>query len=249
MLGGTHPTEGPIVLKLIQPTQDLERIQREVLAANGLASARVPRIHEVGRAPTNIGDLIWIREQRIVGTSVRELLARGSLTKSQVLAIGMHTLETLAVAEGQHMVHRDIKPDNLMYSEGGESWLLDFGLVRMLDMSSLTQTALPFGVGTVGYAPPEQMRNRKREIDSRADIFGLGITLYECATGGNPFREGARDDLERLRRVESMTLPRLTLEWDLNGNFADFVGVAIQRHREHRQPTIGEALAWFREIE
>jgi eukaryotic-like serine/threonine-protein kinase len=88
---------------------------------------------------------------------------------------------------------------------------IDFDIARHLRLESLTATAAAFGQFTWGYAPPEQCRNIKAQIDARSDLFALGVTLYECATGSNPFRKGARDPLEILSRIEGMPLPPLSL--------------------------------------
>jgi serine/threonine-protein kinase len=101
---------------------------------------------------------------------------------------------------------------------------------------------------TVGYAPPEQARNDKRNIDSRADLFGLGITLYECAIGINPFREGARDGREVLQRSESMILPPLNLPIKDSASFRDFIASMTQKRRDHRPADTAEAAIWMNEV-
>src|SRR5688572_8842283 len=93
-----------------------------------------------------------------------------------------------------------------MKSVKGDYWLLDFGIARHLDLSSLTPT-LASGVGTLGYAPPEQYRNWKSDIDSRADLFAVGVTGFEAATGVHPFRDGAKSGAEVIDRIENRLHP------------------------------------------
>ena len=193
-----------------------------------------------------------LRALEVIGdwpTTLRQVLASGPRPLQDVLRLGRQLLATLAIAETKRIVHRDVKPENVMLDRSGDFWLLDFGLARLLDMDSLTATHLPFGVGTLGYSAPEQFRNQKRLIDARADLFSLGVLLYECVVGLNPFRHGARDDLEILSRVEQMRLPRLNLPEDATGAFGDFVAALTQKHRTQRPRTVSEAAVWLSEIE
>jgi serine/threonine-protein kinase len=173
----------------------------------------------------------------------------GPLDFADALRLSGQLLATLVQAESKRIVHRDIKPENVMVDQSQNFWLLDFGLARHLDLESLTATRFQFGVGTLGYSAPEQMRNQKREIDSRADLFAVGVLLYEAVTGTNPFLAGARDQLEVLRRVEQHSLPRLQLHADSDGAFADFVSALIQKFPSQRPRTIADALTWVLEIE
>lgn len=243
-----HASDGSVVLKIIHPHQALEATRREALAAGQLSAHRVPQILDAALLATPLGDCVWFRERRIHGESVRELVRRGPFDKVPLLKLGLQVLEILVAAERLHIVHRDIKPDNLIRDSHGDFWLIDFGLARHLDLSSLTATANVFGKHTPGYAPPEQFRNRKTEIDIRCDLFGLGVTLYEAATGSNPYTAGARDHLEILRRVQGPPLPPLRLGFPSGQNFADLVSALTQPRRNHRPATAQEAHDWMKAI-
>ena len=243
-----HKTDGDVVLKVIKPNQDLETVRREVLAVATVQSARVPKILEYGTVTTPLGDCVWLREQWVNGGTVRGSLQAGVFDTERLLRLGLHTLEALVAAEAVRIVHRDVKPDNIISDPAGSFWLLDFGLARHLDLSSLTPTGLPFGKGTLGYCPPEQLRNIKPEIDARADLFGLGVTLYECATGANPFRAGARDDLEVLKRVDKVPLTPLRLGFGAASDFRDLVDAMTQKRRDQRPGSAAEAYQWMQEI-
>lgn len=243
-----HAIDGDVVLKLLLKVTGEERLEREVLAGQLVECERVPRVFETGELATPIGNCIWLREQRVQGTTLRTRLRAGAFDYVGVLRLGVQLLATLTQAEAKRIVHRDIKPENMMVDGSGDFWLLDFGLARHLDLESLTATRLAFGVGTVGYSAPEQMRNRKREIDGRADLFSAGVLLYECATGGNPFLAGARDQLEVLKRVEQQALPRLQLTTDHDGSFADIVASLTQKYPTQRPHSVADALKWMTEI-
>lgn len=248
VLSADHPADGAVVLKLIRPNQDIQTTERELLAIVQVNSPRVPRVTERGQIQTPIGDCVWFREQRVQGDSVRTIVSAGPMNPTDVLKLGLHVLETLAAAEAVSIVHRDVKPDNIMRDPNGDCWLLDFGLARHLTLSSLTVTGSPFGKMTVGYAPPEQSRNIKGEIDSRADLFATGVTLHECATAVHPFRNGSRDDLETLRKVDAVPLPQLMLPINRARDLADLVSAMTQKRRDHRPSTVREAYDWMTDI-
>lgn len=243
-----HASDGDVVLKFLPKATGEERLEREVLAGQLVECQFVPHLFETGQLATPIGNYIWLREQRVQGITLRTRLQHGPFDYSTVLQLGVQLLTTLAQAEAKRIVHRDIKPENVMIDGSSNFWLLDFGLARHLDVESLTATQLPFGVGTLGYSAPEQMRNRKREIDGRADLFAAGVLLYECATGSNPFFLGARDQLEVLKRVEHQALPRLQLAADHDGSFADLITSLTQKYPTQRPRSVADALKWITEV-
>lgn len=243
-----HATHGAVVLKLIQPNQDVERVRREILAVQQVNSPRVPVIHSQGVLPTpSNGDVFWVIERRIEGAPLRTSVAAGPMPLVDLCRLGRHVLEALVGAAAARIVHRDVKPENLMRDTGGDFWLIDFGLARHLSLDSLTLTAALGGHGTLGYAPPEQYRNWKREIDSRADLFALGVTMWECATGQHPFRHGARDPADVFRRIENQPLPALTIAGD-NGGMSAFITTMMQPRVDHRPSSPADALDWLRSL-
>jgi eukaryotic-like serine/threonine-protein kinase len=249
VLAARHNTDGEVVLKIVYPRTDPESVRREILAVQQIRSPRVPRILDQGVADTSVGPCVWIREERVSGSTVRDMLSMGPLAAENILRLGLHMLEALESAERAQIVHRDVKPDNIMCDHEGKFWLLDFGIARHLDLSSLTATALPFGKMTVGYAPPEQCRNFKTDIDSRADLFALGVTLHECATGQNAFFDPPpRDHLELLKRVEQRILPPIALPITESNSFRDLLATMTQKNRIHRPRTVREAQAWLQEV-
>jgi serine/threonine protein kinase len=249
VLAAKHKRDGDVVLKIVYPRTDPESVRREILAVQQVQSPRVPRILDQGVANTNVGACVWLREEQVPGSTLRRMLDNGPLPAESVLRLGLHMMEALEGAERAQIVHRDVKPDNIICDLAGNFWLLDFGIARHLDLSSLTATALPFGKMTLGYAPPEQCRNFKTDIDSRADLFALGVTLHECASGRNAFFDPPpRDHLELLRRVEQLVLPPINLPIVARDSFRDLVTTMTQKNRIHRPRTVGEAKVWLREI-
>ena len=251
VFSANHATDGDVVLKLFKPSgtpSGLEMVFREMLAVQTVASDRVPKILEHGEIDTQLGKCFWFREQRIEGSDISDILHHGPLNTAQLLRLGLHMLEALSKAEAEKIVHRDVKPKNIMMDGNDTFWLLDFGLARHLTLTSMTPTADIFGKCTPGYTPPEQFRNIKKEIDSRADLFALGVTLYECATGSNPFSTGASSPVDILRNVETKPLVPLTVSFGSANEFRDLVATMTQKRRDHRPLTVAEALEWMQDI-
>lgn len=160
-----------------------QRFCREARAAASIAHEHVVAMHHVAKSD---GDGVpYLVMQLIQGESLEARLAKeGRLPVKDVLRIGMQTAAGLAAAHAQNLVHRDIKPGNiLLEAPGGRVKLTDFGLARMAEDIKLTQTG--FVAGTPMYMAPEQALGE--QTDERADFFSLGAVLYEMATGQPPF--------------------------------------------------------------
>lgn len=249
VFSGTHLRHGDVVLKLFHAGADDGRAEREIAAIQSISCPRIPKIHEAGVVERPNAKVLWIVEQRVPGIPLRQLLKVG-LSDSQVLYITEHILEALAAAEAARIVHRDVKPENIQVDLAGKTaWLLDFGIARHLDLSSLTATDNIFGPCTAGYAPPEQFKNFKREIDGRADLFSLGVTMYEAIEGSNPYREGVRDAREMLHRTQTVVLPALSRQIEPSGSFADLIAAMTQTRPDHRPGSVIDALEWIQDIQ
>jgi serine/threonine protein kinase len=120
-----------------------------------------------------------------------------------VISLGSNIIDALESTYRERIVHRDIKPENIMYRNDFEAVLVDFGLVRDLNATSLTQTFHMRGPGTPIYSAPEQLTNNKAMIDWRTDQFALGITLCLAAFGIHPFEMGTPiKTIERMASFE-----------------------------------------------
>ncbi|OOG24109.1 hypothetical protein B1C78_09285 [Thioalkalivibrio denitrificans] len=241
-----HADDGEVVIKLMHPGADPARTERELEAATKIQARRMPRIFEHGQLTGNTGTIVWFREECIPGQTLSARIRVGTLSYHELLRLALHVSETLVAAEAVGIVHRDVKPANIIIDQRGEFWLIDFGVARHLDLESLTATAAPGGCGTIGYAPAEQCRNDKPDIDARADLFALGVTLYEAATGRNPHVEGARDRFEVIARSSTQQLPRLGRF--LPDGFADLVATLSQPNLVHRCQTAHEANEWIKDL-
>src|SRR5579862_4258778 len=165
----------------------MRRFEREARAASTLNHPNICTIHEVeehNRQPVIVMELLE-------GESLKDKIHKGPLSTAELLEFGIQSSDALEAAHAKGIIHRDIKPGNIFIVGGKRVKVLDFGLAKVTsnfpegesDEESLTmQGVVP---GTASYMSPEQVRGE--EIDSRSDLFSLGVVLYEMATGMRPF--------------------------------------------------------------
>jgi serine/threonine-protein kinase len=241
----------PVVLKLIKHTPDgKEKLDREIAAAAQLQCDYVPTIYETGERAIGSETRAFIIEQYVDGEMLRELLAREPKQDLPfVRHLGRVLLRACADFEKRHFVHRDIKPENIMVDADGKIWVIDFGIVRFLNLESLTPTIAQWGRFTLGYGAPEQMRNMKPAIDARTDLFAVGVVLFEALYGQNPYYEGKQSQVDVIRHMTNQDLPRLDIPGDTDGRLAEFLHALTSRFPSRRPKTAHEAFAWFEEID
>jgi len=239
-----HDDHGDVVIKVI--LEPNERIRREIDIAINCSIPNTVPLFKWGSFEHNGYSVIYIIEEYLEGVNLRdEMKVNGRLATRQVLMLIDTLLETAVALEKEGLVHRDIKPENIMVCTNGAFKLLDFGIARHLAKSSLTPTEARFGPHTAGYAAPEQFRNLKKKIDIRTDLFAIGVVAYEALTGRHPFADGARDQLDILRRTETMTPDALKIEEDRQGQLANFIEVLMSNYPSRRPPTAFHARQWF----
>jgi serine/threonine-protein kinase len=123
----------------------------------------------------------------VEGETLRQRLKRGPLTEREATAIGAKVAAALAYAHGKGVIHRDVKPDNILLAKDGAVKLCDLGLAREAGVDA-SVTSSGAALGTPRYMSPEQARGEK-DVDWRADIYSLGVTLFHALTGNPPFPE------------------------------------------------------------
>jgi serine/threonine protein kinase/Tfp pilus assembly protein PilF len=177
-------------LKSIENEQAKKRLLREAKAAATLDHPNICTIHEVNED----SDSPFIVMQYVDGVTLWSKVRNNPMAPAEVVNIGIQAAEALAEAHSRGVIHRDIKPQNVMITARGQVKILDFGLAKQIlpepstGSGVKTETLLTEEgqiVGTVGYMSPEQLRGY--EMDARSDLFSLGVTLYECATGSPAF--------------------------------------------------------------
>lgn len=195
--------ERMLALKLIKLSQKDDRILREIKAATCFGPPRFPQIFEYGEKNLFGENVIYILEEYIQGVNLKTYLQNNTISEQKAIEIGLELLKGLEEISKERLVHRDIKPENIMIEQAGRVVILDFGIARHLSLTSLTQDLAAFGPMTPGYAAPEQIKNQKRSISSRTDIFSWGIVMYEMLSGYNPFIQGCSSVGQVLSRTLS----------------------------------------------
>lgn len=245
VLAAEHNTHA-VVLKILRPSQDPARTEREIEAIARLKSSRVPRLIDHGKRAVGPSEVHYIIEERIEGETLRVNLDRQRRPDLPlVLQVGDELLQACAEFEACNLVHRDLKPANIMLDRAGKVWVIDFGIARLLDLPSLTKTTAQFGVFSPGYGAPEQIRNVKSQINSRADLFSVGVILFEMLTGGNPYLNGAKDTLDVLRRMLTIDLPSPGHPTDTKGELGRFVASIGAKYPSRRPQNTTEARDWY----
>jgi WD40 repeat protein len=162
---------------------EAELFLREARAVARIRHPNIVGIHEVGR----VGNRIYLACDFVSGENLADRLARGPFSLDEAVALLESLASTLHYVHEQGMVHRDLKPANVLLDSQQQAHLTDFGLARRYG-NDLTLTCDGYVVGTPAYMSPEQAGGRSREADLRADIYSLGVMLYELVTGELPFQ-------------------------------------------------------------
>jgi serine/threonine protein kinase len=183
-------TGEPQALKVYQSGFSPERTDRELAAMQRCSHPNIGRLTSfAGFSFEGVQHLLSV-EEFLSGGTLTSRLQRGLLNATETLGLGVQLVEAVAHIASRELVHRDIKPDNILYrADGMTPVIVDFGLVRDLIRTSLTQSWLIRGPGTPLYAPPEQLRNEKALIDWRSDQFSLGVVLAFAAFGFHPYQD------------------------------------------------------------
>jgi serine/threonine-protein kinase len=232
------------VLKLVETTNEsLERVKREIRASSIIEHSCIPKI--IASNANLISDnssMVWIIEEFIDGTSLRKILETGRLFLINDVILFLDTiLSILEKSEEKKIIHRDIKPENILLDKNNNFWLIDFGIARHLDMASLTDTNSPFGPCTVGYSASEQFRNRKHDIDIRADLFSVGVVTTEMLAGYNPYTKNVDNILHVIRDIEMRPLPLLRIKGDSRYLLAQFIRTLGDNRTSRRPSSANEA--------
>jgi hypothetical protein len=243
---GVHNSYGETVIKVYFQLND-PRSLREIQIERDLNLSMVPKIYETGTIEYEGTETLYIIEQKVKGTELRKVLESGKrFSLEEAVTFLEQGLEFIACIENKGIVHRDIKPENIIRADDGRIFFLDFGIARILGADSLTRTGAMMGPHTPGYAAPEQFNNLKKEIDSRADIFSLGVVTYECITGKNPFREGSINALEVLQKTETITPVQYSIKGDTQSQFMALLGAMMGKYPSRRPRTAKQAIDWLK---
>ena len=220
-----------VALKFLPPDMTSEpdakeRFVQEAQAASALDHSNICTIYEINE--TDDGQM-FIAMACYTGQTLKEKIAAGSLAVEEAVDIARQIARGLSNAHDRGIVHRDIKPANIFVTGDGEVKIVDFGLAKLAGQARLTRTGTT--VGTVAYMSPEQARGE--DVDQRADIWSLGVLLYEMLTGRPPF-QGDHEQAVIYSIVHHEPAPMSQLRSDIPPRLQDVVTRAIQKERGAR---------------
>ena len=187
-LGRDEVLDRPVAVKVLKPMHgdsDIGiRFRREGRTAARLSHPNIVQVYDAGEGDLDGAEVSYIVMEYLPGGDLKELIdARGRLGDAELARIGEEVCSGLAHAHGRGVVHRDIKPHNILLDEKGRAKVSDFGIARALDTTQATRTGAY--LGTALYSSPEQLQGHK--VTPKSDVYSLGTTLYQAAAGEPPF--------------------------------------------------------------
>jgi eukaryotic-like serine/threonine-protein kinase len=214
------------------------RFLQEARAAGSIGHPAIITIYDVGRE----GDTAFIAMELLEGRDLRDLIRDVSLMPTRSVAIAAAVAEGLAYAHKRGVVHRDIKPGNIMVLPDGRVKIMDFGIARLIEPTVKTQTGVL--LGSPQYMSPEQIVGQP--FDHRSDIFSLGLVLYEMLTGAKPFQ--GEDIPELMFKVANMpATPPSHIAPDLPPVIDYIVARALKKKADERYASASEFAKDLRE--
>jgi tetratricopeptide (TPR) repeat protein len=228
------------------------RFEREAKAASALNHPNIVTIHEI----ETVDGVDYIAMEFVRGSTLRELIPPGGMNLADALNYANQIAAGLAAAHGAGIVHRDVKPANIMVTKSGLVKLLDFGLaqveqVQFSDADSTGSMAPAFLtkpgtiLGTVAYMSPEQAQGK--EMDQRSDIFSFGIVLYQMLTGCLPFQSNSEVGL-MYEIVHGPTPSATEVRHDLPPALDRVLSTALQKDPKQRYPNMDSLIADLRQV-
>jgi serine/threonine protein kinase/tetratricopeptide (TPR) repeat protein len=229
-----------VALKVIRPElasdpSILARFKQELLLAHQVTHRNVIRIYDLGEAE----GVKFITMEFIEGKDLRSLIReKKKFTPEEAVDVIQQVCQALDAAHSVGVIHRDLKPQNVMQDSSGRILVMDFGLARTLEGGGMTQTGAL--VGTMEYMSPEQALGK--DLDQRSDIFALGLIFFELLTGKTPFAaESAIASL--IKRTQERATPVSDVDAQIPGAMSAIVGKCLERDLDQRYQSASAILA------
>ena len=210
-----------VAIKLLHPQLEADddtvaRFRREATAAAAITHPNAVVIYDIGEDDGHV----YLVMELVDGPTLADVLERGPLRPEAVAAIGCGVARALGEAHARDLVHRDVKPANVLLTRDGTAKVADFGIAKALGTAQ-TQLTLPGSVvGTAAYLAPEQLRGE--DLDPRTDVYALGLVLHECLTGSPPFT-GETAAAVTAQRLTTEAAPPRSLREDVPTDLNDIV--------------------------
>ncbi|MGN0399878.1 MAG: Stk1 family PASTA domain-containing Ser/Thr kinase [Blautia sp.] len=232
-----HKLNRFVAMKVMKPefssdTNFISKFQREAQAAAGLAHPNIVNVFDVGEDQ----GVNYIVMELVEGITLKEYISKkGKLTVKEATSIAIQVAMGLEAAHNRNIVHRDIKPQNIIISTDGKVKVTDFGIARAASSNTISTNAM----GSVHYSSPEQVRGGYS--DYKSDIYSLGITMYEMVTGMVPF-DGDTTVAIAIKHLQEEMIPPSEITPDLPHSLEEIIMKCTQKSPDRRYSTLAELI-------
>ncbi|HWP37725.1 MAG TPA: serine/threonine-protein kinase [Gemmatimonadales bacterium] len=246
VFSGRSAAGPPVALKILRPRyagdeQFAARFRNEAKVALDLQHPNIVRVIDFGEAD----DLTYFAMHYYPDSLAARLSREGPLPEADIVRMAVDVVTGLAYAHQAGIVHRDIKADNVMFTEDGTAVIADFGIARALS-GYVTATGVNMTIGTAAYVSPEQAQGRP--LDGRSDLYALGVTLYKAATGEVPFKSTDWFELARMHVEVAPESPRAKNP-ALSRRLERIILKCLAKHPDDRYPSAFDLLQELQQIQ
>ena len=243
-----HDTEikEKVALKLLKPEiaadkKTIERFQNELRFARKISHRNVCRMYDLNKEE----GIYYITMEYVPGEDLKSTIIRiGQLPIAKTISIAKQVCEGLEEAHRLDVVHRDLKPQNIMIDKEGNARIMDFGIARSITGKGITRAGVM--IGTPEYMSPEQVEGK--EVDQRSDIYSLGVNLYEMVAGQVPFEGDTPFTIGIKQKSETPKDPK-ELNTQIPGDLSKVILRCMEKDKEKRYQSAGEVRSELENIE
>ncbi len=230
--------------EFVNDEEFIKKFRRESQAAASLSHPNIVSIYDVGMERIDDHDVYYIVMEYIKGKTLKDLIKeKRKLSVEETIDYSIQIAEALEHAHKNHIVHRDIKPHNIMITEDGRVKVTDFGIARAATFSTVTNTSTV--VGSVHYFSPEQARGRY--TDEKSDIYSLGIVMYEMITGKVPF-EGDSPISVALKHIQEEIVPPREIDSSIPVGLQNIILKCVKKNQSDRYSSATQLLSDLRKL-
>jgi eukaryotic-like serine/threonine-protein kinase len=236
-----------VALKVLAPglasARAVRRFEHEAQILGRLQHPGIAQVYEAAAAPTPSGPRPFFAMELVRGLPLTHYAAEHGLSVRERVALIAEVCDAVQHAHQKGVIHRDLKPANILVDESGRPKVLDFGVARVIDadVNTTVQTGVGQLIGTIPYMSPEQVSGDPGEVDTRSDVYALGVVLYELLSGRLPHDVKDRSAAEMVRAIAQDEPSRLSsVSRTLRGDLETIAAKALEKDRSRRYQSAAE---------